>query len=204
MRRVALLVATFALAYAVGRHLPVSDRRVPRPAVTSTGAPAGAAGAEQHSSRSVVPAPSRLGVPVILPARPLPPTPWIAHVARDPEHHAMDAQRISQAVFGDETSFLAMHACTPLFPPVESKLRLRTRISITRASIVIDPIESVEVVDGVELSQEARACVLAAFSRSLSALPTFPDHVHPFHGPYELTFSVLGPTIDSAIKGDES
>ncbi len=199
MRRGLILAVTFAIAFAAGRYLPPSVPRSEAPAPVALANDKITASSVKNASETP-PAGSR---PSALAPRPNPrQTPWIAHVARDPEHHAQDAQRIQQAVFGQADAITDLDACRVHFEPIETQLRLRTTITISRTAIDIGPAESVDVVDGIEISDDARTCVLSAFRRATKAQPAFPDDVHPYRGPYDLEISVIGETADEIPSGD--
>jgi len=117
---------------------------------------------------------------------------WLAHVLLDPEHHASDAARITRAILERREAIEALHACTPLFPETESKVRLRTQIAISSTQIDIGPVESVHVADGIVLSEEARDCLLRAFGSSVVSKPSYPAFVHPYQGPFDFSISVIG------------
>lgn len=201
MRHVMILAATFAAAFAIGRYLPAPAGRSSARAPASVSADGTAAPGANGASTTASHAGKRPPVPSLSP-RPNPrQTPWIAHVAFDPEHHAADTLRVQDAVFGDAEAITELDACRHLFEPMETRLQLRMTIKISQTAIDIGPAERVEVVDGVEISEEARACVLSAFRRAKTAKPTHPDDVRPYHGPFDLVLTVVGDRGDSSGEG---
>lgn len=120
-----------------------------------------------------------------------PPTPWQEHLLRDPEHHLPDQQRIFDALFDSGTA-RALHACEPLLPPVETKVRLRTSARVDASGIRLADWQFHTILDGADLDDAARACVTAALPADVVVTPTHPEHIGSFTGPFDFDISVSG------------
>lgn len=108
---------------------------------------------------------------------------------------------MTRAVLDRRETIEAVHACTPLFPATESKVRLRTRVAIASTEIEIGPVESVELVDGIELSEAARDCLTKAFSASVVIAPAHPTSVHSYRDPFDFSISVVGEEQNETREG---
>lgn len=199
--RLLLCTALFAVAFAIARLIPIGEQA---PATKSPDAGSARAPSDLHETTPPAEFAKTASVPNpgLAQATKVEQSPWLTHVMRDPEHHARDANRISRAVFDDADVWADLAECEHMFPTVETKLRLRTTVRISRETIEIYPVEEVQVVDGVELTDQARACIVTVFRRGAQTTPAYPDFVLPYHGPYDLTASVVRQDDEPSPTGD--